>query len=101
MNVGSILLFVVQWSSQRYIEHHYKSLHLAFPPESVGAGKHCTRCWQAIADSRTPASGRNVASMLHPAKDNGGEDWQFPVLHGASLPTLSSLHQLSESNSLK
>ena len=27
------------------------------------ASKRCTRCWQAIADSHTPASGRNELQM--------------------------------------
>ena len=47
VNIGRLL----NWSVLYVRRRHFR------PKDS--ASKRCTRCWQAIADSHTPASGRN------------------------------------------
>ena len=48
----------------------------------VSASERCTRCWQAIVDSHTPASGRNEKTHPMPARVFGSRNFFICISHG-------------------
>ena len=61
------------------------------------ASNRCTRCWQAIADSHTPASGRNVAAThLSSPEIGNGLRWPKPQCTCNAMVTSQTQHSTNE-----
>ena len=69
---------------------------LHFRPKD-SASKRCTRCWKAIADSHTPASGRNVLHFGSKVKVQSKQQQQHHNLeHVFIILNKTTIIQLSE-----